>query len=344
MPNPPPPSPSPSPGTAVAQPTDFVRKVGRGKTLARDLEYPEAVQAFGLLLDGRFTAAQAGAFLQALRIKELNAPELDGLLAAFYTRMLPLPAAPSAGFALNLASDTGRKGGLLSLLAARVLAAAGLPVALVRSDPMLTGNQNSWDATWAAWTPPPSAPAPSLFAVYAMLPALRPLRELRRELGFRSCLHTAEKMLQPWPGRPLVLGISHRHYAERMAGAMRRRGLWGKIVLGNHGTPDLVLHKETEIWEVSAAGDIGVISVHPDALGLHPDPGLYALGAFDRWPEACAQSDFGWLRPALEYQLAFLRYAAGVAPDPVAGAAGIDAVIRAACSQTMLTSSLPGDT
>jgi hypothetical protein len=53
-------------GAPDANPVTFIRKVGRGKTLSQDLGYAEAGRAFALLLQGRFTPAQAGAFLQAL--------------------------------------------------------------------------------------------------------------------------------------------------------------------------------------------------------------------------------------------------------------------------------------
>ena len=87
----------------------------------------------------------------------------------------------------------------------------------------------------------------------------------------------------------------------------------GKIVLGNHGTPDLVLHKETEIWEVLPGGEIRMIHIHPEDLGLHPDSGVYSLGFFPKWKDELKREGFGVLGPALSYHMAFLRHAAGEA-------------------------------
>lgn len=313
----------------------YVRKVGKGRTLLKSLERDEASFAFDLLLKGAFAASQAGAFLQALRIKELSPDELDGLMDCLRGRQpAAVPALPSGGFVLNLASDTPRKGGYASLLAATVLASEGMPVGVVRSEPVFSGNVASWDGTFALVRGTghegghrsktdggccafPHAPA-SLCVVEAndLVPDLRSLRSIRGELGFRSCLHTAEKLLNPWPRSPLVLGISHRHYAERMTDHFARRGQAAFIVLGNHGTTDLVLHKETEVWEVDGAGSIRMVNFHPGELGLEPDPGVYTLGAFAGWARQLEAPGCGTLGPVLDYHLAFLRYVAGQVPHP----------------------------
>lgn len=312
------PVPPPDPGV-------FVRKVGKGRTLLKSLDRAEAAEAFALLLRGGFTDAQAGAFLQALRIKELSPEELDGLMDSLRACQPPfVPRLPEGGFVLNLASDTPRKGGYASLLAVVELASAGLPVGVVRSEPVLTHNRASWDQTWALATAGhgdtcadgcEGHPPASLCVVEAndLAAPLRNLRKIRGELGFRSCLHTAEKLLNPWMEKTLVLGISHRHYAKRMCDHFARQGQTVKIVLGNHGTTDLVLHKETEVWEVLPGGATRTVYFHPDDLGLKPDPSLYTLGAFPRWPEEWAAPDHGRLGPVLDYHLAFFRYVAGAA-------------------------------
>jgi anthranilate phosphoribosyltransferase len=323
---------------------NFVRKVGKGRTLLKSLARDEAADAFQLLLAGDYTDAQAGAFLQALRIKELSPDELDGMMDSLRACQPGfVPALPPGGFVLNLASDTPRKGGYASLLAAAALAREGMPVGVVRSEPVLSLNRASWDGTWdllagvtgavaghgAAHGPDcgheggghddscaaPHPPA-SLCVVEGndLVPPLRGLRKIRAELGFRSCLHTAEKLLNPWTDKTLVLGISHRHYADRMCDHFARRGMTAKILLGNHGTTDLVLHKETEVWEVLPGGAIRTVFFHPDDLGLKPDASLYTLGAFGRWAVEWAQPGHGALGPVLDYHLAFLRYVAGGAP------------------------------
>jgi anthranilate phosphoribosyltransferase len=318
-----------------ADPAVYVRKVGKGRTLLKSLERGEAARAFSMLLRGDFAASQAGAFLQALRIKELGLEELDGLMDALLAQQpVAVPALPPGGYTLNLASDTPRKGGYASLLASAQIAAAGTPVGVVRSEPVLSGNRASWDGTWDlvrayggaslhdARCDDDCVHAPAALCVVEsndLAPQLRNLRKIRGELGFRSCLHTAEKLLNPWTDKTLVLGISHRHYADRLADHLARRGLTAKIVLGNHGTTDLVLHKETEVWEVLPGGAVRTVFFHPDDLAPNvpkPDAAVYSLGFFAQWGEELAKPGHGLLGPVLDYHLAFFRYVTGTASHP----------------------------
>lgn len=316
----------------VPRPVDYVKKVGKGKSLSADLDPGEARAAFALLLAGEFAPSQFGAFLQALRIKELSQDELDALVEVFRARPLP-PLEGERALVLNLSSDTQRKGGLASLLAAHLLPAFGVAVGLVRSEPMLQGNRASLETSLAlgralAADLIPGASAPQLTACSDLIPGLAALDGLRAELGFRSCLHTAEKLVNPWPSSPMLLGISHKHYALRLAAAMARRGLTGRILLGNHGTVDLVLHKETEMVSVDAQGAISEASLAPSALGLEIPSDVYALGKFPAWADwtaAMGGGDTGvrdnGLRRAVQYHLGFLLWAAGAADDAVQGLA-----------------------
>lgn len=326
------------PSPAASRPVDFVKKVGKGRTLSADLSAEEARAAFDMLLDGAFVPVQAGAFLQALRIKELTQDELDGLAAVFRARTAALP--PLAGprtLVLNLASDTQRKGGLACLPAAFLLPRFGVGVGIVRSEPVLQGNRASFETSLelarklAAALPAdgaPAAPEPVVADCSALIRGLASLDVLRGQLGFRSCLHTAEKLVNPWPASPMVLGISHKHYALRMAATLEAQGLRGRILLGNHGTVDLVLHKETEA--VAVDGGVREEAFGPAALGLEIPSDVYALGKFPNWPawiEAIASGPAGpegrdnGLRRAVQFHLGALLWMAGAAPDAAAGLA-----------------------
>jgi hypothetical protein len=191
-----------------------------------------------------------------------------------------------------------------------------MPVGVVRSEPVLTGNRASWEDTWRLAQGLSNGGMTAVVSTDDLAPRLRILARIRSELGFRSCLHTAEKLLNPWADKPLVLGISHRHYAERMSDHFARRGMQAKIVLGNHGTPDLVLHKETEVWEVLPGGATRTLTFNPGELGLEPDASLYSLGSFAQWETELPKPGHGALGPIIEYHKAFLRYAAGLSPHP----------------------------
>lgn len=134
--------------------------------------------------------------------------------------------------------------------------------------------------------------------------------------------------MNPWPASPLILGISHKHYALRMAAALAHLGLSGRILLGNHGTPDLVLHKETEIVAADPGGAVREESVYPAALGLEIPSDVYAVGKFPAWAGwaadfrgADAAARDNGLRRAVQYHLGFLLWAAGAADGAAAGLA-----------------------
>jgi len=314
------------------RPVDYVKKVGKGKNLSADLGPAEARAAFEALLAGAFAPSQLGAFLQALRIKELTQDELDALADVFRARLRPVsPLEGERTLVLNLASDTQRKGGLASLLAAHLLPAFGIGVGIVRSEPVLQGNRASFENSLAlgqalAAGIAPGIAAPRVAACSDLIPGLASLDGVRGELGFRSCLHTAEKLVNPWPASPMLLGISHKHYALRMAATLAHQGLAGRILLGNHGTVDLVLHKETEMVAVNAQGAIREESLAPSALGLEIPSDVYALGKFPAWADwaaamggAEAGARDNGLRRAVQYHLGFLLWAAGAADDAAQG-------------------------
>lgn len=105
----------------------YVRALGKGKRGARSLTEAEAETAMGLILDGRVTDAQLGAFLMLLRHKEESAEELAGFTCAVRARLQP------PGFAVDLdwPSYAGKKRHLpWYLLAVKCLAGSGVRVVM----------------------------------------------------------------------------------------------------------------------------------------------------------------------------------------------------------------------
>lgn len=322
----------PSKPAGALSTVDFVKKVGKGKTLSQHLSLDESRRAFTKLLNGDFSPAQAGAFLQALRINELSQEELNGLVEVFISRTRLLPELiGDRTLVLNVASDTARKGGLVCLLAAQLLRRFGISVGLIRSTPVLSGNRESFEKTFALaqlldtelgpFSKGDSlAPAPVVCDTSSLVQGLADLDALRGELGFRSCLHTAEKLVNPWPRSRMLLGISHQHYALRLGGTMATFGLEGRILLGNHGTVDLVLHKETEMITVQAK-EVKEEALSHAGLGLEMAPDVYSLAKFPQWHEWLVESRDNGLIRAVQYHLAAFLWMAGLVPTVAAGLA-----------------------
>jgi anthranilate phosphoribosyltransferase len=290
---------------------DFIKKVGKGKTLSSHLNEQESRLAMEGILSGAFSDAQLGAFLQALRIQELEQQELDGLLETCYTHMNSLRAqgASSPKWTLNVSSDTPRKGGLLSLLAVGLLEKMGKEIGVVRSTPMLSGNTSSFEITHRLvqkYFPSPLTVA----ECGTFLTGLNRQDRLRKELGFRSCLHTLEKLLNPWKNDVMLLGISHKKYAERMLRSLKNKGhRRARIVLGNHGTVDLAFHKRTVCLDLIDTEDFQMKEVEPfptpEELGFSLPTSLYAVSQFENW-DTFLEDKGHPIWHAVAYQGAFL--------------------------------------
>lgn len=271
----------------------LVKHVGRGKTLARDLSPSQAEEAVGRILRGEFSPAQLGAFLQAMRIKETNAQELThaALGCEPFRAAVDLPAQPAADrfpLVVSLGFDTARKGGVLSLLAAAILRRAGLAEPLVVWEPAINFVENdSLARTLAVLRSHPelSQGECPMVSVQQMFPAWASLREVRKELGFRSILNTLEKLLRPWNTCPVVVGISHDTFSERLCHVLFALGApRGAVVQGNHGTCDLTLGEkpmETTVWDGS---DVSDRSVAMSEILQDPDGSILLVSRQADWP------------------------------------------------------------
>src|SRR5437763_16701636 len=107
---------------------EYVRLLGRGKTLSRGLTGEEARRAMAMILDGEALPEQIGAFLMLLRMKEESGAEIAGFVRAARAR---LPGAVEPRPDLDWPCYAGKaRRAPWHLLAALRLAGAGFRVAL----------------------------------------------------------------------------------------------------------------------------------------------------------------------------------------------------------------------
>jgi anthranilate phosphoribosyltransferase len=287
----------------------LVKHVGRGKTLAKDLSIEQAREALERLLGGEFTQSQTGAFLQAMRIKETTVDELVGaaLGVASFQAPTTLPA-ESIPLVVNVAFDTPRKGGVLSILAAAYLRRTGLahPV-VVWEPPSLFLEVGAVEASLAAnavdsWLAGGICP---VVAVRQMIPAWAGLSAIRAELGFRTILNTLEKVISPIPDAPAVVGISHGNFFHRLAEVLSRMGsVRGVAVQGHHGTCDLNLGEKPTPVATCASSEVAE-TVHAPGGGDALDASVLLLSRLESWPQLVRDPESP-LWPAIRAQAAFL--------------------------------------
>ncbi|HJU05328.1 MAG TPA: hypothetical protein VJ692_09240, partial [Nitrospiraceae bacterium] len=60
----------------------FIAKIGKGQKAWKDLTWDEAKQAMRLLIEGKASPTQAGAFLLAMRLKVESVSELAAFTSA----------------------------------------------------------------------------------------------------------------------------------------------------------------------------------------------------------------------------------------------------------------------
>src|SRR5215216_4784199 len=103
-----------------------LQQIAQGLSLNRS----QAAAAFGVVMEGSATAAQAGALLMGLRAKGETAEEVAGAAQALRCAMVRLEADDSGALVDTCGTGGGRVGTInISTAAAFIVAGAGVPVA-----------------------------------------------------------------------------------------------------------------------------------------------------------------------------------------------------------------------
>ena len=224
----------------------YIREIGRGKEGARSLNQAQAYELMSLVLDGRVTDLEIGAFALAMRIKGESVEELAGFLEAAHERCIALrPARPT----VVLPSYNGaRKLPNLTALLALLLAQEGVQV-LVHGPALDPGRVTTAeifhdlglpfardaaeiDNAWARREP-------VFIRTEALCPPLARLLEVRRVVGLRNSGHTIAKLLGPCrTGASLrVVNYTHPEYATLQSQFLAHIGANAMLLRGTEGEP-----------------------------------------------------------------------------------------------------------
>ncbi|MEL6203715.1 MAG: glycosyl transferase family protein [Pseudomonadota bacterium] len=201
----------------------YVRILGRGPGRARHLTEDEAEAALSLILAGEAAPEATGALLMLMRYRGESAAEIAGFTRALRAALPPWPGpAPALDWPSYAA---GRSRGLpFFLLAARLVARAGLPVLLhgwnshqgtgadVREALGHAGIERARSLDDASHLLARDAIA--YLPLEAISSDLLSLLRLRDTLGLRSCLNTVARMANPAAAPLSVQGVFHPPYRE----------------------------------------------------------------------------------------------------------------------------------
>ena len=202
---------------------NYVRILGRGRTLSRSLTIEESEEAMAMILRGEVLPEQLGAFLMLLRVKEETPEEIAGFVRgarATFDMPATLPELD-----LDWSSYAGKRRQLpWFLLAVMTLTQQGLRVFMHGTEGHTPGRLYTRATLEALGLPVATSLADAAKRIkadgFAYLPLegisrkLYDIIQLRPILGLRSPVHTLARMLNPFDAPYLMQGIFHPGYME----------------------------------------------------------------------------------------------------------------------------------
>lgn len=250
----------------------IIAKVATGASLTR----AEAEDAFDRMLSGGSTAAQAGAFLMALRVRGETVDEITGAVAAMRAKMLRVETTADA---IDIVGTGGDNSGSynVSTLAAIITAACGVPVAK-HGNRALSSRSGAADVLTSLGVKVGLDPegvarciekagvgfmfAPSHHA------AMKHVGPVRVELGTRTIFNILGPLSNPAGVKRQVVGTFSSHLLSPMVetlGALGSTKVWA--VHGTDGLDEITTTAETEVIELKN-GSLRRFTLTPEDAGL----------------------------------------------------------------------------
>ncbi|WP_017811113.1 anthranilate phosphoribosyltransferase [Paenibacillus shenyangensis] len=259
--------------------TEIIKEVGRGKRGSRDLNYEESLHVASMIMNRQASDVQIGAFFMAERMKIENVDELQAFVDVCrqLSRRTPLRR---GGLDCAGPYDGRLKSFIAGFATSFVLAAAGVPVTLHGSEPL----PPKWGVTLPVLLREMGVDTDQLTRDQALhaagetgllfvaaeqwCPPLGDLRVLREEIGVRTVLNTAEKLMNYSQAPYLVYGVFHNTFFERMSKLLLRLDYERAfIVQGPEGSEDLFIDRPTRTYRVEN-GESQLEIIDPEAYFL----------------------------------------------------------------------------
>lgn len=297
------------------------------------LTQAEAQGAFDLLMEGRATPAQIGAFLMALRLRGETVEEITGGALALRARMSRIAAPKDAVDTCGTGGD-GQGSFNISTAAALVAAAAGVTVAKHgnRAQSSKSGSADLLAALGLNLDAPKAALERALKEAriaFLMAPrhhgAMRHVAEARRELGFRTVFNLLGPLANPAGAKRQLIGVFAEEWLTPIAEVLKALGserVW--VVHGWDGLDELTTTGPSEVAALED-GRIRRFAVTPEEAGLsRAKPAALAGGTAEENAarlRALLEGEKGPLRDIVLLNAAAALIVAGKAENLAGGAA-----------------------
>ena len=303
--------------------TEFIKKVTYGNSLTEN----EAEQAMQLIMEGRATPAQIGAFLTALVCKGENEEEIAG----FARTMRHFAIAVKGPKGLVDTCGTGGDGKFtynISTAAAFIVAGLGIPVAKHgnRSVSSRAGSADVLEALGVNIDLSPEGVEACLNEVglgFIFAPrfhqAMRHAAGPRKEIGIRTVFNLLGPLTNPACPDYQLVGVYAPHLTEPVASVLSRLGCKEAFVVhGMDGLDEVTLAAPTKVTRVKG-GVQETFIFHPRDAGMSLVPlgELVGQGAQEnaRIIREVLAGRRGPKRDAALVNAAFALWAAGVVSD-----------------------------
>jgi anthranilate phosphoribosyltransferase len=308
----------------------YIKAVGTGQKLSRDLTPEESERAFRLILQGKASDAQIGALLVPLRMKGESAEELATFVKVtrdycnqIHTRLEHLVDC-------GVAYDGKIKFPHITPVAAFVAAGAGAAILLhgqshtppkygvsIRDIFLELGIPIDWTIQQVKNVL--EEIGVGFLSIEQISPRVAELKRIREELGLRTAFNHIEKLWNPVNAPHQVVSIYHGPYLKTIPEILQKLNVSHALVIqGMEGTPDCRTSRVTKAVDVRPGGSRDIF-IQPKDLGFEPlvEPTFELLTApiNAEFVEKSLESKEGILRDLAILNGAVLIYSSGLAQD-----------------------------
>ena len=252
--------------------TDYIKTLLEGE----DLSFEQATDLLDVIFEGEVPEPQIAAFLTAMRIKGLKAPEVAGLAKSLRSHAVKVKTGIE-----NMVDIVGTGGAAVktfnvSTAAAIVAAGAGVYVAK-HGNRAITSKSGSADVLTELGVkidPGPEVVAECIkqahvgFMFAPMFhPAMKYVQPIRKSLGFRTVFNILGPLANPADVPALVLGVAEEGLMEMMAQALKMLGTRYAMVVHSGGLDEISTLTTTKILELKD-GQITTKELNPEDFGI----------------------------------------------------------------------------
>lgn len=252
--------------------TEYIKALIEGK----DLSFEQATNLLDIIFDGEVPEAQIAAFLTAMRIKGLKAPEVAGLAKSLRSHAVKVE--PGIENMVDVVGTGGAAVKTFNVSTAAAIVAAGAGVYVAKhGNRAITSKCGSADVLTELGVkidPGPEVVAECIkqahvgFMFAPMFhPAMKYVQPIRKSLGFRTVFNILGPLANPADVPALVLGVAEEKLMEMMAEALKMLGARYAMVVHSDGLDEISTATTTKILELKD-GQITKKELNPKDLGI----------------------------------------------------------------------------